>query len=305
MRRWRAIGRIAATCALLAACCASAQDIEPRSYSNAPIGVNFLVAGYAYTRGGVAFDPALPITDAQLHTSNGVLGYARVLDLWGRSGKVDVVVPYTSLAGSATYAGDPIDRVIHGMGDPMVRLSVNLLGAPSMGLREFAAYRQDVIVGASLRISVPWGQYDPARVVNLGTNRWIFRPEIGVSKASGPWTLEGKAAALVYTDNDDFYGGKRREQDPVYALSVHSIYGFPSGSWASFDAIYFAGGRSTVNGILSNDLQQNWRIGVTYSIPVDRHYSIKLYGSSGVSARTGNNFDLLGIAWQYRWGGGL
>ena len=297
--------RIIAALALAVAAGAGAQDIEPRTYSNAPIGVNFLIAGYAYTRDGVAFDQGLPITDVRLHTSNAVLGYARVIDFFGQSGKVDVVVPYTSLAGSASYTGAPLERVIHGMGDPMVRLSVNLLGSPSLGLREFATYRQDLIVGASLRISIPWGQYDPARVVNLGTNRWIFRPEVGVSKASGPWTLEAKAGAVLYTDNDDFYGGKRRDQEPVHFVSAHAIYGLPSGSWASVDAIYFGGGRSTVDGVQSNDLQQNWRVGLTYAIPIDRSNSIKLYASSGVSARTGNNFDLLGLAWQYRWGGGL
>jgi hypothetical protein len=302
----RAACRLAVTFTLvLGGGLANAQDIEPRSYSNAPIGVNFAIAGYAYTRDGVAFDAAMPITDVQLQTSNAVLGYARVLDFWGQSGKVDVVVPYTSLSGSATYAGQPLERVIHGMGDPMVRASVNLLGAPSLGLREFGTYQQDVIVGASLRISIPVGQYDPARVVNLGTNRWIFRPEVGASKAFGPWTFEAKAAAVLYTGNDDFYGGKRREQDPVYSLSAHAIHAFPSGSWASFDAIFFAGGRSTVDGVRSADLQQNWRVGVTYAVPIDRRNSVKLYASSGVSARTGNNFDLVGIAWQYRWGAGL
>ena len=304
--RASALTRLLGAAALAAsAIAARAQDIEPRSYSNAPIGMNFAIAGFAYTRDGVAFDPSLPITGLRLHTSNAVLAYARVIDLWGQSGKIDLVVPYTELSGSAIYDGEPLERVIHGAGDPMVRLSANLLGSPSMGLKDFAAYRQDVIVGVSLRISVPWGQYDPARVVNLGGNRWIFRPEIGISKAVGRWTLEGKAGAVVYTVNEDFYGGRRREQDPLYSLSGHAIYGFASGSWASVDATYFAGGRSTVNGVLSNDLQQNWRLGVTYSIPIDRRNSIKLYGSSGVSARTGNNFDLVGVAWQHRWGAGL
>ena len=295
-----------AMCALgFLAMAASAQDIEPRSYSNAPIGVNFAVAGYAYTRDGVAFDAALPITDVRLHTSNAVLGYARVIDFWGRSGKVDVIVPYTWLSGSAVYAGSPIEREIRDFGDPMFRVSVNLYGSPSLDLGEFAGYQQDVIVGVSLRVSAPWGQYDPTRVVNLGTNRWIVKPEIGVSKAAGPWTLEVKGGATFFTTNDDFYGGKRREQDPIYSIGAHAIHSFASGSWASFDATYFGGGRTTVNGLLSNDLLQNWRVGATYSMPIDRRNSIKLYASSGVSARTGNNFDLLGIAWQYRWGAGL
>ena len=165
--------------------------------------------------------------------------------------------------------------------------------------------QQDLIVGVSLQVSVPTGQYDPSKLVNIGTNRWSFKPEVGVSKAVGPWTLEFSAAVTLYTDNTDFLGGNTRSQDPVYSMRGHAIYGFPSGIWASLDATYFTGGRTTINGARGNDLQQNWRVGGTLAFPVDARNSIKLYASSGVSARTGNDFDLAGIAWQYRWGGGL
>jgi hypothetical protein len=83
------------------------------------------------------------------------------------------------------------------------------------------------------------------------------------------------------------------------------IYSFPLGIWASLDAAYFTGGRTTLNGTLNDDLEQNWRVGGTLAFPVSARNSIKLYASSGVSARTGNNYDLIGVAWQYRWGGGL
>ncbi len=126
-----------------------------------------------------------------------------------------------------------------------------------------------------------------------------------MSKASGPWTLELTLAATFFTDNTDFYGGSTRSQDPLYSVQGHAIYAFRSGIWASFDATYFTGGRTTLNGVLGSDLQQNWRLGATLSLPVDLRNSVKLYASSGVSARTGNSFDLLGIAWQHRWGGGL
>jgi hypothetical protein len=267
--------------------------------------VNFVVAGYAYTRGGIAFDPALPIEDENLHTSSGVLAYARTLDLWGKSGKFDIVVPYTWLSGSATYRGAPVERVVDGIGDPSMRIQVNLYGSPALALKDFAAYEQDLIVGASLQVFAPLGQYDENRLVNLSTHRWSFRPEIGISQAIGNLTLEAKLAATIFTDNKDFYGGQVRSQDPIYSFSGHAIYSFPSGRWWSFDATYFAGGRSTLNGLLANDLQQNWRLGATVSQPVDRHNSVKLYASSGVSARTGNSYDLIGIAWQHRWGGGL
>jgi hypothetical protein len=282
-----------------------AQDIEPRAYSNAPVGVNFLIAGYVYTRGGLSFDAAVPITNAHLTTSNAVLAYARVLDLWGRTGKFDMIVPVARLSGTADYQGEPLERTVGGLGRPAFRLSVNLLGSPALRLPEFTGWQQDLIVGASLQVSPPWGQYDPDRIVNITANRWSFKPEIGVSKAVGPWTLEVQAAATLFTDNDEFFRGTTRSQDPIYSLQGHVIYGFRSGRWISVDGTYFAGGRSTVNDALNNDLQQNWRVGATLAVPVDRLNSIKFYASSGVSARTGNNYDVIGVAWQHRWGGGL
>jgi hypothetical protein len=284
---------------------AQAQEIEPRAYSNAPLGMNFVIAGYAYTQGAVPFDASLPVKNAQLKTSNAVLAYARVFDVWGQSGKFDAIVPYTGLSGTAEVAGQPFERNVTGFADPRFRLSVNLYGAPALTLREFRNYEQDLIIGASLQVSVPASQYDSSRVVNIGTNRWSFRPEVGISKAVGPWTLEFQAAATLFTDNRDFYGGHTRSQDPIYSLQGHVIYGFRSGVWASLDATTFAGGRTTLNGVRGDDRQQNWRVGGTLAFPVDVRHSIKIYASSGVSARTDNNYDLIGIAWQYRWGGGL
>ena len=284
---------------------AQAQEIEPRAYSNAPLGMNFVIAGYAYTQGAVPFDASLPVKNAQLKTSNAVLAYARVFDVWGQSGKFDAIVPYTGLSGTAEVAGQPFERNVTGFADPRFRLSVNLYGAPALTLREFRNYEQDLIIGASLQVSMPASQYDSSRVVNIGTNRWSFRPEVGISKAVGPWTLEFQAAATLFTDTRDFYGGHTRSQDPIYSLQGHVIYGFRSGVWASLDATTFAGGRTTLNGVRGDDRQQNWRVGGTLAFPVDVRHSIKIYASSGVSARTDNNYDLIGIAWQYRWGGGL
>jgi len=300
-----ALGALIACTLIAGVSTGRAQEIEPRAYSNAPVGVNFLIAGYAYTRGGVAFDPSLPVDNPQLKTSNAVLAYARVLGLWGKSGKVSAIVPYTWLSGSAELAGQPVQREVDGLGDGKFRLSVNLYGAPALTLKEFADYKQDLIVGASLQVSVPLGQYDDSRLVNIGTNRWSFKPEVGVSKAVGPWTLELTAAATLYTDNHDFFGGKTRAQDPLYSLQGHVIYSFSRGIWGSLDINYFTGGRTTVDGTRNDDLQQNWRVGGTLACPVDARNSIKLYASSGVAARTGNNYDLIGAAWQYRWGGGL
>jgi hypothetical protein len=290
---------------LVAASAARAQDIEPRQYSNAPVGVNFLVSGYSYSQGGLAFDSSLPLGNPHLETNSGVLGFARALDLWGYSGKVDAVVPYTWLSGSADFLGEPIRRTVNGFGDPLIRLSVNFYGAPALPLKEFASYQQDLIIGAALQVSVPSGQYDDTRVVNIGTNRWFIKPSLGASKAVGPWIWEATAAAMFFTENSDFFGGNRRAQDALYSVQGHLIRSFRSGMWGALDATYFWGGSTTINGVASNDLQRNWRLGVTFTAPVNARNSVKLVASDGVSARTGNNYSQFGIFWQYRWGGGI
>jgi hypothetical protein len=290
---------------LLVAAAAQAQDIEPRKWSNTPVGVNFLIVGYAYTQGGIAFDPSLPITNPHLETNSGALGFARSLDLWGLSGKFDATVPYTWLSGSADYLGQTVDRNVNGFGSPEFQLSVNLYGAPAMGLKDFTNYKQNWIVGAALKISAPSGQYDDTRLVNIATHRWYFKPSIGVSKAVGRWTLESTAAATFYTDNTDFYGGSTRSQAPIYSIQGHAIHSFPHGIWASVDATYYVGGRTTINGTESADLQQNWRVGATLALPIDARNSIKFFASDGVSARTGDSYKQYSVAWQHRWGGGI
>jgi hypothetical protein len=301
----RRVRALAVVLALGLSLAAGAQDIEPRAFSNTPVGVNFLLAGYAYTRGGLSLDPELPITDAKLRTSNAILAYARALDLWGMSGKFDAVVPYTWLSGSAQFAGQPVDRDVNGFGDPAFRLSMNFYGAPALTLPEFLSYEQDLIIGGSLRVFVPAGQYDSSKLINIGAHRWSFKPEVGASKAVGPWTYELMAAAQFYTNNDDFYNGHTRAQDPVYSAQAHVIRSFASGIWGAIDATYYWGGQSSVDGDASGTPLKNWRYGATLVFPVDKYNSVKTYASNGISARTGANYALVGVLWQYRWGGGL
>lgn len=191
------------------------------------------------------------------------------------------------------------------MTDVTLRASVNLYGAPALSLQEFRHYRQDTIVGASVLVTAPTGQYDPMRLINIGTNRWSFRPELGVSKALGRWTLEAAAGVAFYTDNDAFLGSNVRRQRPLFGLQGHAIYNISPQLWAALDVTYYVGGQTSVNGVLDNDRQANARWGATLAQSLDRHNSIKVYFSSGVAARTGTNFTAVGVAWQYRWGAGL
>jgi hypothetical protein len=285
---------------------ADAGEIEPRSYGNTPVGVNFLVVGYVHSEGGLSTADASPIKDAELRMDTGVLAYARSLDLWGKPGKFDVILPFSDLSGTATVAGAPKERSISGLNDPRFRFSAIFFGAPVLSVQEFSGWQQDLLIGASVQVFAPLGQYDPNKLVNLGSNRWSVKPDIGISKAWGPVTLELSTGMMFFTDNDDYFGGKKLEQDPVSTTQLHVMYDFGRGIWVAVSGTYDYGGITTVNGVQSDDRQSNSRVGVTFAMPViNRNNSIKLYASTGTSTRTGSNFDLVGIAWQYRWGNGL
>lgn len=289
---------------LLAATAAKAQDAEPRSYSNTPIGLNFLIAGALYSQGKLAFDPDLSVADANFHSNTALLAYVRSFDFVGQSAKFDVIVPASSFAARGLVDGQPRERDMAGLGDPRFRVSVNLIGAPALSVKDFASYRQDLIVGVSLQISAPLGLYDNTKLLNLGNNRWSVKPELGISKAVGPWTFELAPSVTFFSDNTDFVGGNNFAQAPFYAVQGHILYTFRSGAWVALDGVYFAGGRTSLNGVQSDNQQRNTRAGFTVALPIDRNNSLKLSASTGITTRTGSDFSAVGLAWQYRWGNG-
>jgi hypothetical protein len=296
---------LAAIALLFVAAQAHAGEIEPRSYVNTPVGINFLLTGYSYSDGGLSTPASSPIKDAELKIQYGVLAYARALDVWGKSGKIDMILPYADLSGNAMVAGQPRERNVSGLSDPRLRFSVNLYGAPALSLPEFADYQQDLIIGASLQVSAPLGQYDKDKLVNLGNNRWFVKPDIGISKAWGELVVELSAGVFFFSNNDDFFGGKTLEQDPVYTTQIHVTYNLGRGIWAALSGTNDYGGRTTVDGVRSDDLQNNSRVGATLAVPVNKNNSIKLFANSGVHTSIGNDYDMGGIIWQYRWGSGL
>jgi len=285
---------------------ALAQDLEPRSYQNAPVGLNFLVAAYTFSEGAVLFDPSIALENAELEIDGPVVGYARILDIAGRSAKLDAAIGDVCLDGAADFQGQRATRSVCGATDAKMRLSVNFMGAPALSAAEFGAYRQDLVVGASFLVSAPVGQYDETRLVNIGTNRWAARAEIGMSKIFAErWQVELALAGTFFEDNDAFFNGNHRSQEEIWSLQAHLVRGFTSGIWFALDATHYEGGQTAMNGMPSNDLQSNRRFGMTTSFPINRRQSLKFGFSSGVATRTGTDFDLYALAWQYRWGGGI
>ena len=194
-------------------------------------------------------------------------------------------------------------RTISGLGDPTIRFTWNFIGAPALQIPEFLQKKPNWVAGASLRVGMPLGQYDPDKIFNIGLNRWSFKPEVGASKTWGHWTFEGAVGVTFFTDNDDYFGGTTREQDPLLAAQAHVIYTFSNGVWVGIDGTYYDGGQTTVGGTIKDDRQANSRFGATLSYPLNRKHSLKLYGSAGGTARFGGNFNTVGVSWMYRWGG--
>ncbi len=217
--------------------------------------------------------------------------YVHTFAAWGNSARFDAVLPTATLSGHGLLAGQARQREVSGLGDPQFRVAVNFYGAPALSMKEFAGYKQDLLVGASLQVSAPLGQYDNSKLVNIGNNRWSFKPELGVSKAWGAWTVDLAPSVTFYTDNNDFNGGNTLAQEPLYAVQGHVVHSFPTGSWIALGATYFAGNRTSLNGVKGDNMQGNSRVGLTFALPLDRSNSLKLYASTGTSTRTGSEFS--------------
>jgi len=278
-----------------------AQELEPRAFSPNPTGLNFLVLNYSRSDGSVLFDPSVPITDVEARLNSAAAGYGHTFGLFGRSATALFLMPYVwgDITGNVGEASAEITR--SGIADASMQLSVNLLGGPALTPAEFSRRAPETTVGVSVRVDVPIGQYDASKLINIGTNRWAIRPQIGVSKPIAGFFVECYAGVWIYENNDDAYQGARQSQDPIYNIQLHASYTFKPRLWLALDATGYRGGQTTVNGVPKANLQENSRVGATLSLPVRALQSIKLSFSDGATTRAGASFRTVGIAWQYSW----
>jgi hypothetical protein len=278
-----------------------AQELEPGAYWPLPAGLNIVSVVNTFNWGDLAFDPSAPIDEANATIDTTAFAFTRALSVAGRSANASLAWPVIGGHLEGRYLGEPAEVSRFGQGDPRLRFALNLHGAPAMTPREFAAYRQSTLVGVSITVVPPLGQYDATKLINLGNNRWAFKPEIGLSHAAGAWVLEVAAGLWAFTDNTDFVGGRTRAQDPVAALQAHVTYRFKRSMWLAGDANYFTGGRTTVGGKQNLDLQRNSRIGATFSVALDRHHSLRLSVSRGAYTTIGADFTSIGAGYNYAW----
>ncbi|MFN7985546.1 MAG: transporter [Vicinamibacterales bacterium] len=282
-----------------------AQDLEPRAYSVSPIGTRFFVASYGKQSGSIVTDASLPLQDLHADVNTAAIGLGTTFSLFGKQALITAAIPY----GWGTIDGKVFEQersiTRSGLGDTRVKLSVNLFNGKALTLKEFAARTPHTIIGTSLTVVVPTGQYDRQKLINLGTNRWAFKPEVGVSQPVGKWYLDAYAGMWFFGANDEFYpGGSRRTQAPLVSLQGHASYTFRQSLWAAFDATWYAGGSVRVNDGPSTARQSSTRLGGTFSFPLRKHQSIKVAYSNGVTARFGAKFNTLTVSYQLTWFGG-
>jgi hypothetical protein len=283
----------------------AAQELDPGAYTISPVGVNVVVVSNTSSFGDVAFDPSGPIADASAAINTTVVAYGRSLGVAGRSASITAAVPYVAGRLEGQYLGLPADADRAGPADGRIRFAMNLYGGRAMTLKEFAEYRPRSIVGASVTVGVPIGQYSPERLINLGTNRWSFKPEVGWGRTDGPWTVEAYAGVWFFTANPDYFGGRVRRQRPIASAQVHLQYAIRPRLWTSFNANFYAGGRTTVGDRVNLDLQRNSRIGGTLSLPVGGRQTLKMAVSRGAWTTIGGDFTSFSAAYQFIWGKGL
>jgi hypothetical protein len=281
---------------------AAAQDLEPRAYSASPIGTTFLVLAAGRSSGGVFTDPSVPFEDVHAKIGAATVGAGHTFELFTRTALVLALLPYARGEASGRIGEDTRVANRSGLADTRAKLSVNLLGGRALTPREFVKTPRSTIFGVSLTAVVPTGQYYADRLVNIGSHRWAFRPEMGVSVPVGRWTLDGYGGVWLFRANDDFYpSGAKREQDPVVALQAHVSYTIRPGLWAAFNSTWYSGGTSRVDGVSKLDLQRNSRVGATVSMPVGARQSLKASYSTGATTSIGGDFDSVGVAWQMIW----
>ena len=280
-----------------------AQQLEPRIYSNLPQKLDFLIVGNVYSTGGFVVDAALPVEDFKVEANQLVLGYAKSLNIFGKSGQLQIVSPFVIANADAVLAGRDTSRSITGFADTRVRIGWNLIGAPSLSMSEFRSYQQKTILGISLQVVAPFGQYDETRILNLGANRWAFKPEVGLSQAiTDRITLEAYGGIWIFTKNANYLENSKVEQDPLWTTQFHLTYSFgPGKPWIAANSTFFSGGTTYIDGAPQNNFQSNYRGGLTLAVPFGRKHALKLNCSFGVSTRFGQELTNGGIFYQYRW----
>ena len=280
---------------------AAGQELEARAYAPNPVGARFLVMSWSQLDGDMLLNASSPIKDFEVRANTYSAGTGGTFALWDRLASVAIGLPYVDGTASGLLDGIP-ERVNRaGVADLRVRLTLSLLPGSALSAADFMRAPPDRTLGVSLVVNVPTGEYFEDKLVNLGTNRWAFRPEFGGSRRFGRWNFDGSLGVWLFGDNDEFLGNKQRSQDALTTLQGHVSYTFAPRLWLGASGTWYTGGTTSVDGVSDQNRQGNSRAGLTLAIPVGQQNSVKLAWSTGVTARFGGDLDMYSLTWQYLW----
>lgn len=286
---------------VLLAAALPAQELQPRAYLPAPVGLTYLSIGVSANSGGLLFDPTLPIQDSHVTAYVPSLGLGGSLGVFGRSAQVLGVFPYVVANLSGNVAGIQQARYRSGLADSTLRFAINIHGARAMDVAEFAKYQPKTIVGVSLTATAPTGQYDPNVLINIGTNRWAVKPELGIARFIGQWEFETALGVWFYTRNSEFYGSTFRTQDPLGSVQVHVVRRLPRRMWLAFDGTIYMGGRTNVGNAIQANYESNTRFGATLGIPIARRQALRFAYFDGATTRVGTDISSISVTYQVFW----
>jgi outer membrane putative beta-barrel porin/alpha-amylase len=279
---------------------AMGQELEPRSYSASPIDSNFAVGALSNSTGTVPLDPSLPLSDVRPAIDTLILSFTHTFRLGNRTANWAVSVPYLGGHVSAVFSGQPQAFSRYGFADFRARFGVNLLGR-ALTPAQFARRKPSTTLGVSVTVIAPTGTYDRTELINVGSNRWTLKPEIGVEQPMGKWFTDLSAGVWLFGQNTDYFGGQVLRQAPLDIFQFHAGYTFRQNQWLAVDANYYSGGATSVNAATSINSLGNSRFGLTYSQPMGAGLSTKVSWSRWLSGRFGQRFSTVAAALQYLW----
>ena len=284
-----------------------AQDLQPRRWGHLPVGMNALGGAYTYTSADIAFDPVLRIEQGEMDMHAVGFQYIRAFELLGKSARVSVAQGYVDAKWSGLLDGEPASTSRTGFSDTTVRFAMLLYGAPPLEGQEFMKYRAAVadcetVVGAGLVVQLPTGYYEEDRLLNFSSNRFTIRPQLGAVHTRGKWSAELTGSVWLYTDNDDFFGDNKLENDPLYALQGHVVYTFRPGLWLAAGVAYGYGAQSTIDGVEKDDRKENLLWGASLGIPINRNAGVKIsYIGAATQEDTGADSDTFAVGLSFLW----
>ena len=284
---------------------ASAQFTDPHNYDNTPVGTNQVELAYTYARSDVSIDTGLVIAGARFNLNAGTIDYSHYFGLANHVMWVNGAVPIAGLSGSVT--GTNIRGSINGAADSSYQVAALLKGGPALRVADFDNYKPETIVGVSLSVAAPSGQYNGNRILNLGSDRWLFRPEIALSYPFGPeqkWQLDTYANCEFYTDDVSYRGTKILSEQPLPGFEGHVSYSFNDKLWAALDTRYSLRGDTSINRVDQNDSQLNFIIGSEVNLALNSQHSLVFEFAKAVVHRNGTAYTGFTVKYDFVWGKG-